>query len=280
AVSAWFVGQAFVFAAEDCRRRDETESAVVAYDAAKARFADAAAQNPEFTNDCALRVAECWFGRGMALVRTADRAAAVECLEQAIASHADVKGHRDGLGYDCLDLVDRILEWRDAGGESPVAPPALFERLAKVSGDVYWPTAIADACIREGLRADGRNPERVEKETVDAGGAPMRAMVGLPTPRGDEWLRDAVAIAQKAQAVPPAETDEAAKVVLAQACTITAERRLERGRTDGVFEALQCATALFDDQPPVSGDIADLRTTSRALRARLGAARPRLREGR
>ncbi|MBL8751392.1 MAG: hypothetical protein JNK78_19700, partial [Planctomycetes bacterium] len=185
AVSAWFVGQAFVFAAEDCRRRDETESAVVAYDAAKARFADAAAQNPEFANDCALRIAECWFGRGMALVNTADRAAAAECLERAIASHVDVKGHRDGLGYDCLDLVDRLVEWRDAGGESPVAPLALFERLAKVSGDAYWPTAIADACIREGLRADGRNPERVEKETVDAGGAPMRAMVGLPTPRGD-----------------------------------------------------------------------------------------------
>ncbi len=280
AVSTWFVGQAFVFAAEDCRRRDETEGAVVAYDAAKARFADAAAQNPEFANDCALRIAECWFGRGMAMVNTADRRAAAECLEQAIASHADVKGHRDGLGYDCLDLVDRLVEWRDAGGESPVASLALSDRIAKVSGDPYWPTAIADACIREALRADGRNPERVEKETVDAGGAPIRAMVGLPTPRGDEWLRAAVAIAQKAQAGAQSATAEAAKVALAQACTITAERQLERGRTDGVLDALNVAAATLDDAPPRTGGTDDLRTTARALRARLGAARPRLREGR
>lgn len=282
ATSSWFVGQAFVFAAEDCRRRDDTPGAVLAYEAAVGCHALAAAANPDFAADCSQRAAECWFGRGMALVRTADRTGAASCLERAIAAHRDVKNHRDGLGYDALDLIDRLVEWRDAGGESPVGPTELCDRLAaKAPDDAYWPTAIADACIREALRADGRNPERVEKETVDAGGKPIRDKVGLPTPRGDEWLRDAVAIARRAQGPNAAATTVEAKTVLAQACTLVAERQLDRGRTDGVHQALvEGAAALGAAPVAVDAAAADLRQKAAELRTSLGAPRPRFREGR
>lgn len=278
AESAWFTGQAFLFAAEDCRRRDDLPGALTAYSSAAEKFAACAAQSNTFLDDCSLRIATCWFGRGMALVRTADRVAAADCLERAIARNAAIRDQRDGLGYDCLDLVDRLLEWRDVGGESPVTAAGLADRLAKVSAAAFWPTAIADACIREGLRADGRNPERVEKDTVDAGGKPIRDKVGLPTARGDEWFAAAIAIARRAQT---ADADAAAKTVLAQGCTIAAERQLERGRIDGVQANLtEAATVLGLDAPAAAADVDALRRTAATLRAQLGAQRPRFREGR
>jgi hypothetical protein len=281
AESVWFTGQAFVAVAEDCRRRDDTTGAIAAYVAAAERFAATAIQNPAFTDACRLRAAACWFGRGMALVRTADRAGATTCLREAITAHAGIAGERDGLGCDCLDLVDRILEWRDTG-DGPVTPVALCDQLAALApGDASWPTAIADAAIREALRADGRNPERVEKETVDAGGKPMRAMVGLPTVRGDEWLRAAVEIARRAQAPVAADSQPDAKTTLAQACTLTAERLLERGRADGVQPLLAEAAVVLGLEAPAEGaNAAALHAAAAQLRAHLGAARPKLREGR
>ncbi len=281
AESLWFAGQAYVAAAEDCRRRDDGSSATSFYFAAAEQFAAAAAKNPAFANDCSLRIAACAFGRGMALVRTPERAAAAACLVEAITAHAGIKTQSDGLGYDCLDLVDRILEYRDTG-ESPLTPGSLFDQLAaKAPGDAYWPTAVADAALREALRADGRNPERVRKETVDAGGRPMQAMVGLPTVRGDEWLRAAIAVARCAQAPAGGETDADAKTVLAQACTISAERQLERGRMEGVRTALaEAATTLGLPVPAADATLETLRAAAAQLRAQLGAARPRLREGR
>lgn len=282
AESEWFTGQAYMFAAEDCRRCDLTERAVSGYRDAMHGFVRALTKNGAFADDCNRRMAECSFGWGMALVRTNARDDAAMMLVQAVESDADVKRYRDGLGYDCFDFVDRLLEWRDAGGESPVTPTGLCDRLAaKAPNDPYWPTAIADACIREALRADGRNPERREKETVDAGGKPIRDKVGLPTPRGDEWLRDAVAIARRAQRPNPADTDAEAKTVLAQACTITAERQIERGRTDGVQQALAEAANVLGAAPPAAAATAgELRQKAAELRAQLGAPRPRFREGR
>lgn len=282
AESSWFTGQAYLFAAEDCRRRDDTAGAIAAYDAARAQFTAAAQQRAEFADDCKQRQANCWFGRGMALVRTNDRAGAVDCLAQAIAANGGIAALRDGLGYDALDLVDRALEWRESG-PSPITATALCDRLAEVApGEPFWPTAIADASIREALRADGRNPQRVEKETVDAGGKPIRMPMGLPTALGDGWLREAIAIARRAQqgeAEPALDNDR--KTTFAQACTLWAERELERNQLDGVREALADAAATLGLSPPAAdANIDALRHLAAQARAALGPARPRLREGR
>ncbi|MCB9911706.1 MAG: hypothetical protein H6827_01790 [Planctomycetes bacterium] len=274
----WHAGYAWMLAAEDLRRREACAPALEAYANARARFEDASAANPEMALSCQSYKALAWLGAGLCHVRIGERTLAADCLVAAVSSHAELAGIRDGLGYDVLDLVDKLFEWR-ASGPSPVDPLALLDRLEAVApGDPYWAIAVSDSELREALRADGRNPNRTERETVDAAGQPIRQMMGLPWEEGDAYLEASIAAARRAQ---PFVTEEPDRKPLAQSCTIRAERQLELGHLEGVQAALAEAAAVLGlAAPPPDASEAELRDLAKQLRAILGEARPRLRLGR
>jgi hypothetical protein len=272
----WFAGQAWLLAGENARRLEQPERALADYARSRVRFERAAALRPEYGESCRFQIVRGWLGRGFAAARAGRRAAAAECLVEAVATGAQLPGVADGLGYDVLDLVDKICEWRETG-PSPVDPLALAARLAELApDDPFWPVALSDSELREALRADGRNPVRAMRDTVDAEGKPIRMLLGLPDEEGDACLLAALALARRA--LPTSEED---RKVIAQADTIWAERMLERGRLDGVAEALAEAAPLCALAPPAPGaDLPALRAKAAELRALLGEARPRWRLGR
>lgn len=274
----WFSGYAWILTAEDARRTERPWLASRAYDTAVGRFARAAQQNQDYADSCSYFIAVAFAGQGMAMAQSGDRSSAASCLATALARHADLSQLKDGLGYDALDLVDKILEWR-AGGSHPVAPMQLLDQLDKVvADDPYWAVAVSDSALREALRADGRNPVRKDMETVDAAGNKIVMPMGLPTDEGDEWLRASIEAGRRA--VQRARTD-ADKQPLAQSDTIWAERMFERGKLDGVQAALVEAAPLQGLEPPAAdADEAALRALAAQLRERLGEARPRQRDGR
>ena len=280
----WWSGHAHVLVAEELRRRERAHEAVWHYDAALPCFAAAAASNPAYADSVRNFTALSWLGRGLALAQgaAADRVAAAEALLAAAAMPVDFAALRDGLGYDALDLIDKVLEWRSSG-PSPVDGMALLDRCTAAGAVApLWAAAISDSLLREALRADGRNPERTEAETVDAAGNPIRMPMGLPTELGDHYLADAVASGRRAFAA--AGSGELERQALAQALLITAERQLQRGRTDGVRAAAhEVATVLGLELAPDPEEAADgkaLRAWLQPLRTALGPARPRQRDGR
>jgi hypothetical protein len=277
ATADWFAGYAWMLAAEDDRRSENHDGALAAYETAASRFTASAAQ-PDLAAECRRFVALTWFGRGMAHVRVGRAAAAADCLVHAVGDNPGLPAARDGLDCDVRDLIDRVLEWRESG-PSPVAPLPLLDRLAAVApGDPFWGNAISDSELREALRADGRNPQRAERDTVDAGGKPIRMLMGLPTAEGDDYLRAAIAAGRRA--MPHAATDDD-RVPLAQADTIWAERMLERNRADDVASVLAEAAALLRiAPPPPEADVDQLGRVAAQLRRRLGEARPVFRPGR
>jgi hypothetical protein len=275
AESAWFRGYAEMLAAEEARRTEQPQAALPHYEAAASHFARAAALRPDIEN-APYYSALTWIGRGLAQARLERRAAAADCLVAAAALHVPLAEARDGLGCDVFDLVDRTLEWRD-DGPSAIAPVALLDRIEPVApDDPLWPLAIADAALREALRADGRNPERAMRRTVDAKGEPIEVLLGLPCAEGDALLAAAVQCARRAQRHAGADL-----TTLAQCDTIWAERMLERGRLDGVREALAEAAPILGFPAPAEDADADaLRAAAAQLRAELGEAAPRARAGR
>jgi hypothetical protein len=199
-------------------------------------------------------------------------------LVQAVTFHRDLGEVRDGLDRDVLDLVDGLLEWRERGA-SPVDPLELLDRLERVDPQsARWAVAVADSELREALRADGRNQDRVERTTVDASGRPLRMAMGRPTEEGDAYLRASLAAARRALR----RSDEPdVRWTLAQSATIWAERMLERGRLEGVRESLaEAAEQLGLRAPATEAGTQELNELSQQLRAQLGDARPRLRPGR
>ena len=214
----------------------------------------------------------------------AQRTAAATTWAQTLALGGDPRQLRDGLGYDALDLIDKLVEWRLGDGPIGDEGPSPRDLLALLpSGqahEAFWAAAISDSALREALRADGRNPERREGSTVDAAGNPIRALMGLPTELGDTLL--AHAIEAGARAAASADADDEIRTVHAQALVIFAERELLRDRTAGVAAALgTAATALgLEVAPSPDADAATLRALAASLRERLGPARPRQRDGR
>src|SRR5690606_31337539 len=278
AYASWFCGYAWVLVAEDARRRERPAAALAAYDAARAWFVRAGRQNADYRANCDYYAAVTQVGEAMAhLGARRDVAAATECLLRALELHADLTQFRDGLGYDLLDTIDKLTEWR-GDGTSPMPPLQLLDRLDRVAPDTgYFAAAVSDSALREALRADGRNPVRVEKETVDAAGEPITMPMGLPTVEGDEWLLASIAAGRRAAS----RGRTAFGSLLAQSDTVWAERMLERGRVDGVQAALAEAAALLGEVGPAAdADVAALRSCAARLRERLGPPRPRLREGR
>lgn len=285
--ASWWCGHAHVLVAEELRRRERAGEAVAHYDTARGHFAAARTQNPAYAASADTFAALAELGAGLALLQgaSADRLAAAEHLVAASAIAVDLAGLRDGLGYDVLDVVDKLLEWR-SGGPSPVAGLALLDRLSSNGASAsFWAGAIGDSLLREALRADGRNAERREAETVDAGGKPILMPMGLPTELGDRYLADAVTAARRAAAAADAgDAGQAERTSLAQSLVITAERQLVRGRSDGITalvdEAARVLATELTPSPAADADVAAWRAWLQPLRAKLGAARPRQRDGR
>ncbi len=276
--TAWFAGYAWLLAAEDARRAAQAPTARRAGTNAGVWFARAAERNAEYRANCEWFRAAALVGNGLAAADAGDRGAGADDLVAAVQVHKDLASLRDGNGYDVLDLVDKILEWR-ADGPSDVAPVALFDRLDAVAPDMaFWAVAVGDSALREALRADGRNPVRRVRETVDAGGRKISMAMGVPDAEGDRWLEASIAVLRRGALRPTA--DEARRA-LAQSLTIRAERQLERGALDGVQAALAEAAPLVGEIPAAAGaGEPELRALAARLRSHLGEARPRWREGR
>ncbi|HEX6810590.1 MAG TPA: hypothetical protein VF384_03100 [Planctomycetota bacterium] len=278
----WWAGYANVLTAEDDRRCDRPPGLwLPAYEAAQQFFARAMELNADYAASCRSMIALTWLGRGLAWVQGgyfADRGRAADCLVEAVKVQPALAELRDGLGYDVLDLVDKIFEWRDAGPSDVDAMQLLDRLLAAAPGDPFYGLAIADSQLREALRADGRNPQRVERETVDASGSKIRMPMGLATADGDAYLQRSLEAARRV--LPFTKTPEDKKL-LAQSATIHAERQLERYNLDGVAAALVEAASLLDmPPPPATLDAATASAFAAQLRAALGPARPRDRAGR
>lgn len=285
----WWCGHAHVLVAEELRRRERPLEALAHYAAARRHFAAAGAQNPAYHASSSSFVGQCHLGSSLALLQgpAADRPAAMQELFLASAVPCDLPSLRDGLGYDVLDAVDKLLEWRRTG-PSPIDGEALAAGLGTAGASAaFWNAAVADSLLREALRADGRNPERREAETVDAKGAPIRMPMGLPTELGDRYLAAALAAAERAVAAEGAT--ELQRRDLAQILLVTAERQLVRGQPAPVRALAQRAALLLDlelAEPPVaqpgdgSAEVEGLRRWFAPVRERLGPARPRDRLGR
>jgi len=276
--ASWHLGYAWMLAAEDHRRREQPRAAFASYEAAERWFVRAAEQHPDYCDNCLWMRACCAFGAGMACAQEGSQTAAAEQLVNAVGLHGDLAQLKDGLACDVFDLVDRALEWR-ATGPSPVDPMRLLADIDKHAPDTpFYAAAISDALLREALRADGRNPVRKPRRTVDAGGNPIIMPMGLPNAEGDRYLLASIEAGRVAAARAQSRDD---KVPLLQSLTIWAERGYERGDDKGVREALAEAAPLLElPAPAAAADDAALRALCAQLRSQLGEARPRWRDGR
>jgi len=287
--AAWFLGYAYLLAGENHRRTEAPDAAISDYASAEAAFRRAMQLRPSYAKSCNYYIASSWFGRGMAHLLADRRTQAAECLVKAVESAPAIAKSRDGLDREPVDLVDQCLEWR-ASGPSPVDPSQLLDELeAADPGNPFWAIAVSDAELREALRADGRNPERIERETVDAGGKPIRMPMGLPTAAGDTYLRASIEAARRA--LRHGDTPEN-RHPLAQSATIWAERMLQRLAGSGSDrdratwleqarkELTEAAPLLDFEAPAADADRAALTELAKKLRKKLGPARPRLRPGR
>ena len=164
---------------------------------------------------------------------------------------------RDGLDREALDLVDGALEWR-ASGASPVDGLELALRLiAADPANARWAGAVADALLREGLRAIGRGE------------------VGP----GVEGLRDSVSAARAVLAADGSETNRRA---LAQSATTLAEILLAEGLETAEPGPLlvEAALLLGLESPALDAPREVLEHHAVVLREALGPARPVARPGR
>lgn len=274
----WFAGRTWLLAGEQARREERLERALHAYAESQRRFERCSELRADYAASCRSQIAATWLGRGFAQARAGRREAAARCLLDALEADVGLARGADGLGYEALDLVDKTLEWTELGA-SPVDALEFAQALEeRTRPDPFWVLAVSDSELREALRADGRNPVRAMRDTVDAEGKPIRMWMGLPDDEGDGYLQASIAVARRARASVTSAED--IKVV-AQADTIWAERQLERDRLAGVAEALSEAATLLGLAPPAPGaDAAALRASAAGLRELLGEARPRWRIGR
>lgn len=278
AEAAWFAGHAWLLAAEDRRRRMDADGAIELYARSQQRFEGVIAAKPEYAENSRQFLALGWHGRGMAHLLADRRGEAAKCLVEAARASRSITSARDGLDRDVLDLVDQCLEWR-ASGASPVDALALLGQLDDAApGDPFWAIAIADAELREALRADGRSESFGERELARADGSRVKERVQLPNEEGDRYMKAAIEAAKRVRAF--GDTPELRRP-LAQCATIWAERALLNGRLDEARRGLELAAPLQGfEAPSASADSAALTALAAKLRAELGEARPVNRPGR
>ncbi|MBK7874281.1 MAG: hypothetical protein IPJ77_00745 [Planctomycetes bacterium] len=277
--AAWFAGYAWVLGGEDARRVEDFERALAAYGKARIWFERSIELNAGYADSARHYVAMAWLGEGFArVVDPEGREGAARCLVEAVRARPGIAGVRDGLDREAVDLVDALVEWRASRASRVDARGVVHELKAIDPAGVGWELAFSDALLREALRADGRNPERVMKDTVDAADRPIRMMMGLATVEGDGLLAGALELAREARG---GRDDEETRHQVAQCATIEAERGLERGWVERAWERLTEAAPLVGVE--VRGGektVARAEEWAKELRGRLGPARPRNRAGR
>jgi hypothetical protein len=262
--SAWYAGWAAVNAAEWGRRREDPERALGAYKTAANHFRRASELRPDYVDTCEHYLAMCALGGGFAHLLADRREEAARALVEAIGLRPAIATQRDGLEREALDLIDGALEWRWSGA-SPVDPSALASELSAVDPESsFWARAIADAELREGLRAYGRDePEE-----------------------GMRYLRLSLELARQGLAL---EDDEKNRALVAQSATVIAEALLDGGEELAevrellaeAFELMARDGGLGEHEAPAAETSADeLRALRDRLRELLGAARPAFRPGR
>lgn len=252
----WYAGQACLWLAQWARRGEDVDGAIASYQRAQDHFERALELAPGFADSCEHYLAMCALGRGFANLQANRRADAARCVVEAARIRPQVVTQRDGLEREGVDLIDGVLEAR-AEGRTPVDGRAwLAEFESADPGNPFWARSIADAQLREAIRA-------YERQQLDLG----------------DWHfaqgRDAARRARATQAGP--ESDRA----LAQVLTVFAERVAAHGGDERQARAalLEAAGVLGLEAPQDadSSGWAALRTT---LRERLGPARPIFRAGR
>lgn len=252
----WYAGQACVWLAQWGRRGEDSLGAIAAYRRAEQHFERALELAPAFSDSCEHYLALCALGRGFAHLQANRRVDAAACVVDAARIRPEVVTARDGLDREGVDLIDGVLEAR-ASGRTPVDPRAWLAELAAVDPrNPYWARSIADAQLREAIRAYERN-------RLDLGDWHF------------EQGRDAARLARTAQSGP--ESDQA----LAQVLTVFAERVAEFGGDEtAAREALREAAEVLGLAAPALEDRSEWDGLRAALRDRLGAARPVFRAGR
>ncbi len=279
AACAWYAGYAWFLRADSLRRQHRSDAAIAAYDASAQRFERSQELEPTYADSVQHYAALGHLGRGFAHLLASRREAAAEALATALALRPSIGDVRDGLDREALDLVDGALEWT-ADGPSPVDPLVLCARLERAApGDPRWAQAVADSALREGLRSDGRSTRtRAVPAALRAADAQGDATVPEPTVEGDRDFEASIAAARRALAV--ADSD-ATRRTLAQSLATHAERLLLRERGADAAPLLREAARLLGADPvPEQADAAALGAAARALRERLGPARPVFRPGR
>ena len=252
----WYAGQARVLLAQWARRGEDADGAVADYERAQQHFARALELAPHFKDSCEHYLAMCAFGRGFAHLLAERREAAAQCVVEAAAVRPQAATQRDGLERYPVDLIDAVLEQR-ASGASPVDSQAWLAQLETANpGNAFWANSIADALLREAIRAYERG--RLEL--------------------GDRHCERGAQAARRARAVAPGpEADQA----LAQVLTVYAERIARHGgEQEAAARALTEAAQVFALSVPDGSDGEAWRALREQLRARLGPARPVFRAGR
>jgi len=252
----WYAGQSRVLLAQWARRGEDADGALAHYERAQEHFARALELAPQFRDSCEHYLAMCALGRGFAHVLADRRQAAAECVVEAAALRPQATGQRDGLERYPVDLIDAVLEQR-ASGASPVDSNAWLASLERANpGNAFWANSIADALLREAIRA-------FERGRLELGDRHCE--------RGAEAARRARALA------PGADADQA----LAQVLTVYAERVARHGGDElAATRALAEAAQTLSLEVPQGPDAAAWQQLRGQLRARLGPARPVFRAGR
>lgn len=273
AACAWYAGYAHFLAAEQQRRLEDHEIALLDYADAAARFRRSLELEPGYADSAGHYLALCELGRGFAFRMAGRRQDAADALARALEMRAAIGDVRDGLDREALDLVDACLEWT-AEGPSRVDTIAFADALSRaVPGETRWLLAITDATLREGLRADGREHAPIAlPDSMRTPGGPES--MDTPSALGDAWLDQSVEIARRALFV---SDDPTTRRYVAQSLTVRGERNLIRGREEAALRDLEEA-ARFVDEPMQSGETPY--DVAGRLRAKLGEARPVPRPGR
>lgn len=255
--NAWHLGYDIMVLAEWRRRMETPDAAINEYQRAISAFSRAADLNPEYAGSCRFQRALCWQGIGFAHLLAARQEDAADALVRAAGEDASIVGVRDGLDRETVDLIDQALEYR-IGRPSPVDSRRLVLAIQSAApGNAFFPRSIADAMLREALRADGKNDPK----------------------EGDRCMLAAIDAAKQALMLDAA--DEENQLTLAQCCTVHAERVLPRDDTASALEMLRISAPLLGDEPPAEAATKDaLSALAARLRESLGEARPRFRPGR
>jgi hypothetical protein len=252
----WYSGYARVLRAQWARRGEDAAGAVADYERAEAHFRLAMELAPEFRESCSHYLGMCALGRGFAWLLADRRVEAAACVVEAARARPAAVEQRDGLDREGVDLIDGVLEVR-ASGRTPVDGLAwLAELQAADPTNAFWARSIADALLRETIRAYER--ERFEL--------------------GDWHARQGIAAAREARRVAGSPEDDEA---LAQVLVVLCERLERRGEqlTTAVEHAREAAQILGLEIDPRTFDT-QWRAVLVQLRARLGPARPAFRAGR